>query len=278
MTSATLTHLSTKQRPEINRNPSGKLCPLFWLILTRGERLRSKEETVSIDFIAIPAEVLQCPDINDKQKMLLGLIIGFYPKGLMMSNDELGKLLMLNSDYVSQLINDLEAKKYIRITAAQSKYRKIYFEKNLKVDDSLLLEKPQSKTVLLRGKPKHTLRKTSNIIQRNINNTTLAQCFNDLWSKYPKKTAKADAEKAFNKLNPDKVLFDTIMAALARHKQTESWQKENGKYIPKLVNWLKGERWKDELPELDGGGIVQTQDCEPEEAERLRFAMKEAGY
>jgi hypothetical protein len=68
------------------------------------------------------------------------------------------------------------------------------------------------------------------------------------------------------------------MTALARHKQTQGWQKENGKYIPKLMSWLKGERWKDELPELDGGGIVQTTDCDPAEAERLRIAKKAAGY
>jgi len=228
-----------------------------------------------IDFVKIPIEVLQDPNLCDKQKMLLGLIIAFDNKGLMMGNDGLGKLLMLNPDYVSQLISDIEMKKYISITGAQSKYRKIYFEKNLKVEAGLLLEKPQSKPVLLLEKPKHTLRKTSNITKGTKEESI---SFNDLWCKYPKKTAKVESEKAFQKLNPDKKLFDEILTALEKHKLTEQWQKENGKYIPKLVNWLKGERWKDELPELDGCGVVQTEACDPEEAERLRAEMLKAGF
>jgi len=231
-----------------------------------------------IDFVTIPTWVLQYKNLCDKQKMLLGLIIAFDSKCLMMSNGELGKILMLNPDYVSQLISDLEAKKYVWITGAKSKYRKIYFEKNLKVKDDLLLEKSQSKDVLLLEKPKHTLRKTSNIIEGNKDKDCLSQFFNDLWKVYPKKTAKADAEKAFLKLNPDKKVFDEILTALEKQKQLEQWQKENGKYIPHLSTWLNKRRFEDELPEIDGSGIVQTQDCDPQEAERLRLEMQKAGY
>ncbi len=204
---------------------------------------------MTIDYITIPLSILQDPNLCDKQKMLLGLIIGFNSKGLMMNNEDIGKLLMLNPDYVSQLISDLEAKKRVRITGAQSRYRKIYFEKNLNVEGGLLLEKPQSKDVLLLEKPKPTLRKTSNKIEKNINNTILTLGFDDFWRTYPKKKSKADAEKAFNKLNPNKGLFDTMMKALGKHKQTEDWQKEDGKYIPYPATWLNKRRWEDELPE-----------------------------
>ena len=37
------------------------------------------------------------------------------------------------------------------------------------------------------------------------------------------------------------------MSALEKHKAQEAWRKDNGKYIPKPSNWLRDERWKDEI-------------------------------
>jgi hypothetical protein len=198
---------------------------------------------MAVDYITIPLSVLQAPNLCDKQKMLLGLVIRFNSKGFMMSNEDIGKLLMIIPTYASELISDLKTKGYIRITGEQSRWRKIYFRENPKV---VLSGKTESKSNLLSGKTGYTFGKNRNISK--VNNTT-AQWFNTLWEAYPKKKKRKYAEIAFRKINPDRELFDVMLKALARQKQTEDWQKENGRFIPNLEKWLDGEYWQDVLPE-----------------------------
>jgi len=70
--------------------------------------------------------------------------------------------------------------------------------------------------------------------------------FTVFWDGYPKKTAKRAAARAFAKAIA-KVSLDTLLDALARHKQTEQWQR---RVIPHAATWLNGERWEDEGPHL----------------------------
>ena len=37
------------------------------------------------------------------------------------------------------------------------------------------------------------------------------------------------------------------MKQIERFKQTNDWQKENGKYIPYPSTWLNNKRWEDEF-------------------------------
>jgi G3E family GTPase len=74
--------------------------------------------------------------------------------------------------------------------------------------------------------------------------------FEIFYSSYPKKKKRVEAEKAFAKLNPDDVLFQTILTALENQKQSEDWKKENGRYIPLPSSWLNGRRWEDEVPNI----------------------------
>ncbi|MFR5069706.1 MAG: hypothetical protein ACLTE2_07860 [Eubacteriales bacterium] len=48
---------------------------------------------------------------------------------------------------------------------------------------------------------------------------------------YPKKQAKAAAEKAYLKIKPDRALFEKMKKALEAQKASFDWQKENGRYI-----------------------------------------------
>ena len=54
--------------------------------------------------------------------------------------------------------------------------------------------------------------------------------FDDFWILYPKKQAKAAAEKAYLKIKPDKTLFEKMKKALEAQKSSFDWQKENGRY------------------------------------------------
>lgn len=69
--------------------------------------------------------------------------------------------------------------------------------------------------------------------------------FGQFWDAYPNKKAKAPAEKAWLKVNPDQALFDTIIAALEKQKNSATWQRDGGQFIPHPATWLNGHRWED---------------------------------
>jgi hypothetical protein len=74
-----------------------------------------------------------------------------------------------------------------------------------------------------------------------------AMLFNEFWEQYPRKVAKQEALKAWEKLKPDKELFDEIMYALSAIKQTPQWTKDNGEFIPYPTTFIRQQRWKDEI-------------------------------
>jgi hypothetical protein len=70
--------------------------------------------------------------------------------------------------------------------------------------------------------------------------------FSAFWTAYPRHEAKKDAQKAWSKLNPSPELVERIIAALTWQREQESWQKDDGQYIPLPATWIRGERWEDE--------------------------------
>lgn len=73
------------------------------------------------------------------------------------------------------------------------------------------------------------------------------RAFEEFWKHYPLKVGKDRAEKAWFKLNGSCPSLDLLLEALERHKQSEQWMKDEGKYIPHASTWLNGKRWKDEI-------------------------------
>lgn len=71
--------------------------------------------------------------------------------------------------------------------------------------------------------------------------------FDKFWQAYPKKVSKKQAQKSWKKINPSLELFEKILKALEMVKQTEQWEKDNGKFIPYPATWLNQERWTDEI-------------------------------
>ena len=69
--------------------------------------------------------------------------------------------------------------------------------------------------------------------------------FDEFWSRYPRKEAKATAKKAFAKIGPDDALFVLIIAGLERAKKSEQWTKDDGQFVPHPTTWLNGARWDD---------------------------------
>jgi hypothetical protein len=68
--------------------------------------------------------------------------------------------------------------------------------------------------------------------------------FIDFWDRYPRKTNKEAARKAWVRLSPDESLRATILAAVERQSKTEQWLRG---IIPHASTWLNQKRWGDEM-------------------------------
>jgi len=95
--------------------------------------------------------------------------------------------------------------------------------------------------------PKENRKEKINPLAPTNGGLSLDDSFNQIWAMYPKKVSKAVAKKAFQKIKPNKELFDTMVKAIETHSSSRDWTKENGQYIPHLSTWLNQERWEDEL-------------------------------
>lgn len=72
--------------------------------------------------------------------------------------------------------------------------------------------------------------------------------FDDFWREYPKKVAKAEAQKSFAKLKPDEPMLQAMLEAVRWQRDTEGWRKNNGQFVPNPTTWLNQRRWEDEKP------------------------------
>lgn len=70
------------------------------------------------------------------------------------------------------------------------------------------------------------------------------ELFEKFWSAYPRKSAKAEAKKAFSKITADQ-LKNTILPDIEKRRNSSQWQDQ--KYIPYPATYLRGERWNDEI-------------------------------
>jgi biotin operon repressor len=82
---------------------------------------------------------------------------------------------------------------------------------------------------------------------------TQGEGFEKFWNAYPRKTAKAAARKAWQKIKLSPELLETILKAIENQRQSDQWIKDSGKFIPYPATWLNGQRWTDELPTTPGG-------------------------
>jgi hypothetical protein len=69
--------------------------------------------------------------------------------------------------------------------------------------------------------------------------------FEEFWTAYPRKTAKSDALKAWNKIKPNLI---NVLNALDWQRKSEDWTKDSGQYIPYPASYLNSKRYEDEKP------------------------------
>ena len=88
------------------------------------------------------------------------------------------------------------------------------------------------------------------------------QDFESTWDLYPRKEAKGFARLAWLQLLRRGQLpsLPELHAAIRRFASSESWQREQGRFVPQMSNWLRGQRWLDSLHLSDQTGQERTQD------------------
>ena len=93
--------------------------------------------------------------------------------------------------------------------------------------------------------------------------------FETAWESYPRKEAKGFARMAWFKLLRSGQLpsLQELLSAIARSSASESWQKEQGRFIPQMANWLRGQRWLD--------SSLPVSPCVPAPDPRVRQFMRQ---
>lgn len=79
--------------------------------------------------------------------------------------------------------------------------------------------------------------------------------FEKFWKAYPRKTGIDAARKAFEKRNVDDVMLARMLAAIGVQKDSPTWTKDKGQFIPHPSTWLNQGRWMDGA---DGDGSGDT--------------------
>ncbi len=149
---------------------------------------------------------------------------------------------IINYDYYRQLRDDGQRREYMR------EYMRNYRQSQ---------DNTEPLTPVNNGKPQlaHTDTDTDTDTDKPPNPLNVK--FIEFWNLYPKKKAKAYAEKVWNKIKPNDGVHSNIMAGLNRAIKSEEWVKDNGQYIPYPGSWLNGKRWEDEYINRSTDGITE---------------------
>ena len=71
------------------------------------------------------------------------------------------------------------------------------------------------------------------------------QQFESIWAEYPKKIGKAKARAIWNRLGKDRPIPSDVLDVIEAARKSESWLKDDGKYIPHGSTFFSQKRWED---------------------------------
>ncbi len=91
-----------------------------------------------------------------------------------------------------------------------------------------------------------------NPIEEKISNSSIVSSrsepdgFTEIWISYPvsRRFRRAEAALLVRRAYADGATKDAILTTLEAEKQSDAWQKENGRFIPGIVTWLQKEAWR----------------------------------
>lgn len=110
--------------------------------------------------------------------------------------------------------------------------------------ESLITNSGVNQELLLREKTQYKIRE-----DKIREDNSQSHSFEIFWKAYPRKVNKKEALSSWKKARLPAI--DFILSAIDRHKKSDQWIHDNGKYIPHPSTWLNQERWNDEI--IPGG-------------------------
>lgn len=164
-------------------------------------------------------------------------------KMLRLNNSNSNEMLQIQSQNVTVNSNDLLPNKNIYKNNNKNIYAHSENEQVYNHEDDKQKENDSLSSNTIKQDTKNKAIKKQN---KELNELQEKQ-FDKFWQAYPKKVSKKQAQKSWKKINPSLELFEKILKALEMVKQTEQWEKDNGKFIPYPATWLNQERWTDEI-------------------------------
>lgn len=107
--------------------------------------------------------------------------------------------------------------------------------------------------------------------------------FQFFYAAYPLKKAKASAEKAFRKINPDDALLQTMLEAIEAQAIERELNNAAGEFNPKWkypATWLNSKSWEDEVdlsPRTGGNHATHQREDSQARGKRLRAEFERTG-
>ena len=218
-------------------------------------------------YSVIPATVRYDNELKANEKLLYGEITALTNKNneCWATNNYFASLYEVETTTISRWISHLKEKGYITLDLIYKTNTKEIDKRVIKivgipVNKSVDTYVPNNQEVLTEKSRGYCQKNQGGIDQKvkenntSINNTSInnkkiykKENFEEFWKEYPRKVNKFKTEEWFKKNNPNEETFNLILNKLKQMKKTDSWKKENGKYIPYPTTWLNQKRWEDEL-------------------------------
>lgn len=130
-------------------------------------------------------------------------------------------------------------------TITLCKYDKYQDPDQYKKESSMKAERKLKESSMKAGKKERKYQRKKEDI-KTLNKKKILLCkFDQFWTRYPKKKAKKDALRAWEKIKFSDDLFEMIMKGLDEAIECEEWNKDKGQFIPLPATWLNGRRWGD---------------------------------
>lgn len=208
-------------------------------------------------FAIIPANVRYDKSLKANEKLMYGEITCLANSSgyCTASNAYFAELYGVENDTVSRWITNLARQGYVSVSIVRDEagivtHRSIRIDKKIDtyrqkdrggIDD--LIEGVSTKRSSNNNTRYNNTRDNIKTIQKAASPKATLDSFDQFWESYPRKTAKANAQKSWAKINPDDI--PEIMAGLEKYKRCKQWQDVN--YIPHAATWLNGKRWNDEV-------------------------------
>ncbi len=200
-------------------------------------------------YAIIPANVRYDESLTPNAKLLYGEITALCnEKGYCWAtNGYFAELYSVSKVSISKWIGSLKDAGYVSIEMEQDRGTKQILNRYIRLLNGGIKEKlntPQRKVkdpIKEKFKDNNTVNTTSNITVNNIDH------FESFWTVYPRKVGKAQAKKAWDKLNLNDNTVMLIAENIALRIKHGEWSDANKTFIPHASTYLNNARWEDEV-------------------------------